>query len=183
MTDGLTPSQTVGPYLTIGLIGGLVGPDVVEPSSPGAIRVHGYLLDGAGAPVSDGLIEIWQADVDGAYPARGEPAVNGFRGFGRCGTGADGGFSFVTVKPGRVPWSSGGEQAPHLAVGVFARGLLKRLATRMYFPHETEANRADPILSGLPPAARATLVAMTDDEGIRFDIRLQGDGHTTFFAV
>jgi protocatechuate 3,4-dioxygenase alpha subunit len=94
----------------------------------------------------------------------------------------DGLFEFVTVKPGSVPWPGGGEQAPHVVLGVFARGLLKRAVTRMYFPDEDEANAADPVLSGLAPGQRETLVATPDDGGMRFDIHLQGPRHTTFFA-
>ncbi len=134
------------------------------------------------------MIEIWQANAAGRYnhPAddRAEPAVeDGFLGFGRSGTVDAGRFEFVTVKPGPVPWPEGGMQAPHIEVGVFARGLLKRAVTRIYFPDEEEANAADPVLSGLDEAARATLVAVAEDGGLRFDIRLQGPGHTTFFAV
>jgi len=133
--------------------------------------------------VPDGIVEIWQADADGVYPQPGEPARGGFTGFGRSGTDAEGRFSFVTLKPGRVPGPDGTMQAPHLAVGVFARGLLKRLATRLYFPDEAEANASDPILSQLDEDARATLIATKEDGVLRFDIRLQGDGETTFFAV
>jgi protocatechuate 3,4-dioxygenase alpha subunit len=186
---GLAPSQTVGPYLKIGLTRDLITPNVVDPSDPRAIRIHGTLFDGAGEVVPDGMVEIWQANTAGRYnhaaDARDEiPLEEGFVGFGRSGTVDGGRFEFVTVKPGAVPWPEGGMQAPHLAVGVFARGLLKRVATRMYFPDETEANGADPILSALDPAARSTLVAVAEDDGsLRFDIRLQGEGHTTFFAV
>ena len=170
----MTPSQTVGPFFAVGLLD-IVGPELVEPGSPGAIRIEGVLLDGAGDPVPDGVLEIWQADARGRYSPDG--------GFGRCGTDAEGRFHFVTVKPGQVPGPDGRLQAPHLALGVFARGLLKRLATRIYFPDEAEANAADPVLSGLDDAARATLVAREDEGVLRFDVRLQGEGETTFFAV
>ena len=185
---GLTPSQTVGPYLTIALTRDLITPRLVDPADPRAIRIHGVLSDGAGEPVQDGMIEIWQANAAGRYahPAddRAEPALeDGFLGFGRSGTVVGGRFEFVTVKPGCVPWPGGGLQAPHLEVGVFARGLLKHAVTRLYFPDEAEANAADPVLAGLDDAARATLVAVAEDGGLRFDIRLQGLGHTTFFAV
>jgi protocatechuate 3,4-dioxygenase, alpha subunit len=186
---GLTPSQTVGPYLSIGLTRELVTPVVVDPADPRAIRVHGTLLDGAGEPVPDGMIEIWQANAAGRYAHDADgcdeiPLEDGFRGFGRSGTADGGRFSFVTLKPGAVPWPEGGLQAPHLLVGVFARGLLKRAVTRMYFPDEVEANGVDPVLAGLDTPARATLVAVPEGDGsLRFDIRLQGDGHTTFFAV
>ncbi len=187
-TYGLTPSQTVGPYLAIGLTRELITPNIVDPADPRAIRIRGTLLDGAGEPVPDGMVEIWQANAAGRYnhPAddRTEPpSRSGFLGFGRSGTVDAGRFEFVTVKPGPVPWPDGGLQAPHLEVGVFARGLLKHAVTRMYFPDEAEANAVDPVLCGLDEAARATLVAVAEDGGLRFDIRLQGPGHTTFFAV
>jgi protocatechuate 3,4-dioxygenase alpha subunit len=190
MTEpGLTPSQTVGPYLRIGLLRDLIGPRLVDPSDPRAIRVSGLLLDGAGDPVPDGMVETWQANAAGRYrhPADARedvPLEDGFLGFGRSSTVDGGRFELVTVKPGPVPWPGGGAQAPHLLVGVFARGLLKRAVTRMYFPDEAEANAADPVLSALDPDARATLLAAADgDGGLRFDIRLQGPGQTTFFAV
>lgn len=184
----LTPSQTAGPYLTIGLVGGPIGPNLVSPDDARAIRIRGQLLDGAGDPVPDGMVEIWQANAAGRYanPAdtRTElPLEEGFTGFGRSDTVDAGWFEFVTVKPGRVPAADGRLQAPHLLVGVFARGLLKRLATRLYFPDEEAANAADPVLSELEDAERATLIASPEDGGLRFDIRLQGDGQTTFFVV
>jgi protocatechuate 3,4-dioxygenase alpha subunit len=184
----LTPSQTAGPYLAIGLIGGPISSRLVDESDPRAIRISGVLLDGAGDPVPDGTIEIWQANAAGRYahPAddRGEILLeDGFTGFGRSGTEDAGRFGFLTVKPGRVPWVDGRLQAPHLLVGVFARGLLKRVATRMYFPDEEAANAEDPVLLGLEPDERGTLVARAEDGGLRFDIVLQGPGQTTFFAV
>ncbi len=190
MTElGLSPSQTVGPYLRIGLVGDLIAPDVVDPADPRAVRIRGTLLDGAGDPVPDGMIETWQANAAGRYDHPADmrddvPLEDGFHGFGRSDTVNDGRFEIVTVKPGPVPWPEGGLQAPHLVVGIFARGLLKRVSTRMYFPDEAEANAADPILSRLEPRLAATLVAADGDAGsLRFDIRLQGAGHTAFFAV
>ncbi len=185
---GVTPSQTSGPYLSIGLLRELVPAALVDPGDPRAIRIRGRLLDGAGDGVPDGMIEIWQANTAGRYahPAddRTELALeDGFLGFGRSGTVRAGAFEFVTVKPGPVAWPGGGLQAPHLAVGVFARGLLKRVVTRLYFPDEVEANDADPVLSGLQPGRRESLVAIADDGALRFDIRLQGPQETTFFAV
>jgi protocatechuate 3,4-dioxygenase alpha subunit len=185
---GLAPSQTAGPYLSIGLLRDVITPHVVDPADPRAIRIRGTLLDGAGDPVPDGMIETWQANPAGRYnhpvDDRVEPPLEeGFLGFGRSGTVDAGRFEIVTVKPGPVPWPEGGLQAPHLEVGVFARGLLKRAVTRLYFPDEEEANAADPVLSRLDEAARSTLVAVAEDGGLRFDIRLQGPGHTTFFAV
>ena len=189
MTDlVLTPLQTSGPYLEIGLLGGPITNRLVDESDPRAIRISGVLLDGAGEPVPDGLVEIWQANAAGRYahPAdeREEiPLEDGFTGFGRSGTVDAGRFELVTVKPGRVPWIDGRLQAPHLLVGVLARGLLKRVATRMYFPDEEAANAEDPVLLALEPEERATLVAREEDGGLRFDIVLQGAGETTFFAV
>jgi len=172
---GLTPSQTAGPYLSIGLLRDLVPGVLVDAADPRAIRIHGRLLDGAGDGVTDGMVEIWHANEDGRYGADGI--------FGRCGTEEDGRFELVTLKPGRVPWPDGGVQAPHIAIGIFARGLLKRVVTRLYFPDETEANAVDQVLSRLTPERRETLVAAPDDGGLRFDIRLQGAAQTTFFAV
>jgi protocatechuate 3,4-dioxygenase, alpha subunit len=189
MTDvALTPSQTVGPYLRIGLLDGPIANRLVDESDPRAIRISGVLLDGAGDPVPDGMVEIWQANAAGRYahPADDRddiPLEDGFQGFGRSETVDSGRFEFVTVKPGRVPWVDGRLQAPHLLVGVFARGLLKRVVTRMYFPDEEAANAADLVLLGLEPEERATLVARAEEGALRFDIVLQGPGETTFFAV
>lgn len=184
----LTPSQTVGPYLSIALFSESIGSSLVPEDDPRAIRIRGRLLDGHGNPVPDGMIEIWQANPAGRYAHPADtrddvPLEEGFWGFGRSGTVDDGWFEFVTVKPGRVPTPDGLLQAPHIVVGVFARGLLKRLVTRLYFPDEEEANAADPTLSGLDDSERATLVAFAEDGALRFDIRLQGDGETTFFLV
>jgi protocatechuate 3,4-dioxygenase alpha subunit len=188
MTAPLTPSQTAGPYLSIGLLDDFIGASVVPEDDPRAIRIRGRLLDGNGDPVPDGMVEIWQANAAGRYAHPADtrddvPLEEGFVGFGRSGTVDDGWFEFVTLKPGPVPAPDGSLQAPHLVVGVFARGLLKRLVTRLYFPDEEEANAADPVLSGLEEAERATLLAHPEDGVLRFDIRLQGDGQTTFFLV
>ena len=191
MTDalGLTPSQTVGPYLTLGLLDGSpVSSSIVSRDDPRAIVVRGRLLDGNGDPVPDGMIEFWQANEAGRYahpadPREDVPLEDGFWGFGRSGTANDGWYEVVTLKPGRVPAPDGRLQAPHIVVGVFARGLLKRLATRLYFPDEEEANAADAVLSELGESERATLVAQREDGGLRFDIRLQGSEQTAFFLV
>jgi protocatechuate 3,4-dioxygenase alpha subunit len=187
MTEPVTTaSQTVGPYLSIGLLRELITTELVDPSDTRAITIRGQLLDGAGEPVPDGLVELWQANAAGRYrhpiDERDLLLEEGFLGFGRSSTVREGLFEFVTIKPGRVPWPGGGEQAPHVVLGVFARGLLKRTLTRMYFPDEEEANAADPVLSGLTPEQRETLIATADDGGLRFDIRLQGPRQTTFFA-
>jgi protocatechuate 3,4-dioxygenase alpha subunit len=186
--DDLTPSQTVGPYLTIGLLSSPVTAHVVDPDDPRAVVVRGVVLDGEGEPVPDGVVETWQANTAGRYAHPADtrddvPLEEGFRGFGRSATVDAGRFEIVTVKPGAVPWPDGGLQAPHLLVGVMARGLLKQLVTRMYFPDEVEANATDPVLARLEARQRDTLVARPEDGGLRFDIVLQGPGQTTFFAV
>lgn len=189
MTEAaLTPSQTAGPYLKIGLIDGPITNRLVDASDPRAIRISGVLFDGAGDLVTDGMVEIWQANAAGRYahPADDRedvPLEDGFWGFGRSDTVDAGRFEFVTVKPGRVPWVDDRLQAPHLLVGVFARGLLKRVATRIYFPDEEAANAEDPVLLGLEPEERASLVARAEDDALRFDIVLQGADQTAFFAV
>jgi protocatechuate 3,4-dioxygenase alpha subunit len=170
-----TASQTVGPYFHIGLPWE-DGPRLVPADHPGAIRLFGTVTDGEGEPVGDALIEIWQADEQGRY----EHPSDGFEGFGRCETDERGRYAFTTVKPG----SEGHPHAPHIAVSVFARGLLSRLVTRVYFPDEEDANAADPLLSSIDDeAARATLVAVAEDDGLRFDISLQGEGETAFLDV
>jgi protocatechuate 3,4-dioxygenase alpha subunit len=190
MTDtfavrGLTPSQTVGPFLHIGLPWS-DGPEVVPEGTPGAVIISGRLFDGAGQPVFDALVETWQADVAGRFDHPDDPrgaGGSGFRGFGRCPTDADGRFWVRTVKPGPLPTPDGAVEAPHLDVSVFARGLLDRVVTRLYFADEAGANAADPVLSAVDPARRGTLLAMPAADGYRFDIRLQGDQETVFFDV
>jgi protocatechuate 3,4-dioxygenase, alpha subunit len=159
----ITPSQTVGPYFSLGLL----DPPANE-LVPGGIRVTGRVLDGAGQPVPDAMVEIWQADEEGRY----RPDF----GWGRSGCDDEGRYSFVTCKPGPV-----GGQAPHLTVMVFARGLLKPVLTRMYFPDEEDANTSDRVLSAVKDAD--TLIARAAGDGFEFDIRLQGDAETVFFAV
>ena len=182
-----TPSQTVGPFLAIALPWP-DGPDVVPDGTPGAVVIRGVLTDGAGVPVPDGLIETWQADPDGrfAHPddPRGAVTWTGFRGFGRSATDDAGRFWLRTVKPGPLPVPDGGTEAPHLTVSVFARGLLNRLVTRIYFPDEAGANAADPLLRTLTSEERELLIARPEPDGtLRFDVRLQGEGETPFFAV
>jgi protocatechuate 3,4-dioxygenase alpha subunit len=158
---GRTPSQTVGPFFALGLCRERQN----ELVPGGSVRVAGQLLDGAGKPVRDGLLELWQ-------PGDGETR------WGRCGTDGAGRFEFVTEKPPAV-----GDAAPAIDVLVFARGLLRHLATRIYFPDEPVANAADPVLSALPPHERETLIAREDDGGLRFDVHLQGERQTVFFAL
>jgi protocatechuate 3,4-dioxygenase, alpha subunit len=184
-----TPSQTVGPYFHIGTDDGFIGGELVAPDHADAVRLFGTVTDGEGLPVNDSMLEIWQANPAGRYAHPEDvredlPLEDGFDGFGRTVTDASGRYEFVTIKPGRVPGAGGSMQAPHIDVSVFARGLLKRLVTRVYFPDEDAANEADPVLSSVSDAeARASLVAVADDGGLRFDINLQGDRETTFFAV
>lgn len=141
----------------------------MERDAAGAIRLRGKLLDGAKEPVPDGLVEIWQTDAH-------------FRGFGRCPTERDGSYEFLTQKPAEVRAPDGAIHAPHVLVSVFARGLLKRVVTRIYFPDEEKANATDPVLALLvDPRRRATLVAARAEGGYIFDIRLQGEGETVFF--
>jgi protocatechuate 3,4-dioxygenase, alpha subunit len=190
---GLTPSQTVGPYLALALPWP-DGPFVVPAGTPGAIVISGLVFDGEGQPLPDALVETWQADPDARFdhpddprgPAK--PAEPGFRGFGRCPTDADGRYRIVTLRPGPLPSPGGGSEAPHIDVSVFARGLLNRLVTRIYLPDEAEANAADPVLAAIEdPGRRATLIAAAEPDGpagqFTFDIRLQGEGETVFFDL
>jgi protocatechuate 3,4-dioxygenase alpha subunit len=183
MTElGTTPSQTVGPFLSI-CLPWPDGSDLVAAGTPGAVTIGGRVTDGAGEPIPDALIEIWQADPDGRFPHPDDPrgALDrpGFRPFGRCPTDENGNYWFRTLKPGRVD----DEQAPHIDVTVLARGLLKRLVTRIYFPDEIATNNGDPTLRDLDEADRSLLVAQADGDRLRFDIRVQGKHETPFFAV
>jgi protocatechuate 3,4-dioxygenase, alpha subunit len=164
-----TPSQTVGPYLAIGLPWP-DGRDVVPEGTPGRIRVFGRLLDGNGDVIPDGMIETWQADPDGRFGTD-------FRGFGRSATNDDGEWEIFTLKPGRI----GDGQAPHIDVNVFARGMLNRCVTRIYFADED--NGGDPVLETVPEERRGTIVLEPTENGYRFDIVVQGEGETVFFSV
>lgn len=184
-----TASQTVGPFYALLFhhqdpLNTLTTPETEEQR----IRIEGRVFDGDGAPVTDALVEIWQANAFGRYnhPAdRGEaPLDPSFTGFGRSGTDETGRYWFETIKPGRVPFDAQTWQAPHIAVTVHARGLLNHLFTRLYFADEP-ANDADPVLQRVPPERRATLLAQPESRGAlttyRFDIVLQGDRETVFF--
>jgi protocatechuate 3,4-dioxygenase, alpha subunit len=181
----LTPSQTVGPFFHFGL-------KCTAPEGPPAdvagerIRIAGEVRDGAGAPVADALLEFWQADASGHYAHPDDPGATvpgDFNGFARVATDAEGRFALATIKPGSVPGPDGSPQAPHLLVGVLARGLLQRLVTRIYFDGEP-SNETDAILRLVPAARRGTLVARAAcDRQYRFDIVLQGSGETVFFDV
>ena len=173
-----TPGQTVGPFFGQALpYDG--GPDLVPPGSAGAIRLHGRVLDGDGNPIPDALVEVWQAAPDGSVPQQtGSLRRDGwtFTGWGRCDTDSDGHYWFSTLAPGATEEG----KAPFFALVVFARGLLNRLFTRAYLPGD--ALESDALLASLPPERRQTLVAVPDEHGFRFDIRLQGEDETVFLA-
>lgn len=187
-----TPWQTVGPFFHYALP--WEGGETLIGSNPAGekILIRGQVLDGEGNPIPDALIEIWQANSAGRYAhpddtQTGKVADARFVGFGRCPTDADGMFSFYTIRPGAVPGPGNSQQAPHIAIGVFGRGLLRRLVTRLYFP-ESESNANDPILAYVEPERVETLIAVreadrTDIASYKFDIRLQGDRETVFFNV
>jgi protocatechuate 3,4-dioxygenase alpha subunit len=170
-----TPGQTVGPFFHYALP--YAGDrDLVAPGTPGAIRLHGTVTDGDGAPIPDALVEIWQADPDGHVVARTASLRRDghtFTGFGRASTDRVGEYTFTTLTPGAV---DGG--LPFFAVTVFARGLLNRLFTRAYLPLPEGAN--DALLASVPSDRRATLVCRPDAQGFVFDVRLMGDGETVF---
>ncbi|MBD9444147.1 protocatechuate 3,4-dioxygenase subunit alpha [Rhizobium sp. RHZ01] len=194
-----TPSQTAGPYVHIGLtpnfcdIKGVyendLGTVMVNDKTLGErITVTGRVFDGAGALVRDAVIEVWQADGAGLYNSPSEmrgTADPNFTGWGRCPTRAeDGVFTFDTVKPGRVPFKDGRKMAPHITFWIVARGINIGLHTRMYFPEEAEANKADPLLLRIEHRERVdTLIAQRDGSTYSFDIRLQGDRETVFLDI
>lgn len=208
---GQTPSQTVGPFFHYGLPW-KGGADLVAKSDAGArpdlfpeahyvlnlssptgtptgevIEIAGCVYDAEGATVPDAMIEIWQANAAGRYAspddAREDIALDPhFVGFGRASTSAEGVYRFRTIRPGRLPGPGNSVQAPHIAVSVFARGVLKRLATRIYFADSAE-NAVDPILALVPDDRRATLIAEPRDGVWWLDIRLGGDGETVFFDL
>lgn len=184
------PSQTVGPYFQIGLTGNraiarIAGPDVKGER----ITLICNVFDGEGQALGDAMIEIWQANADGKYnhpdDSQAKPVDPAFFGFGRLVTDANGTCAFETIKPGRVPGPNNHLQAPHLSVSVFARGLLRRLPTRVYFAGEP-ANDQDPILALVPQDRRDTLMAQPvpgQRDAWRFDIHLCGEQETVFFDV
>lgn len=192
MSSEQTPSQTVGPYfaycLTPAQYGynftSVAGAQMVDEKIQGErIRIIGRVLDGDGAPVSDAMIEIWQADTTGRYPDASQQG--GFTGFGRVGTGTDrhNRFWFDTIKPGATPDG----QAPHINVMVFMRGLLSHLYTRIYFSDEEALNAGDPVLGSVDETRRQTLIARREETPggtvYRFDIHMQGASETVFFDV
>jgi protocatechuate 3,4-dioxygenase, alpha subunit len=207
-----TPSQTAGPFVSIGAEWDATGLLVPEGTA-GAVSIVGHVFDGAGAPVTDAMLEFWQADPEGRFPSRspagppsagppsagppsagltsaGPASVGSWTGFARALTDQEGMYRIVTVKPGPVPGPGGERQAPHIDVSIFARGLLQRLVTRIYFPDEEALNANDPVLSSLGDAALAQRLVASPEPGppapgtpsLRFDIRLQGEQETVFFA-
>lgn len=170
-----TPGQTIGPFYGYALpFDG--GNQLVPQGYPGAIRLHGTVTDGAHAVVPDALIEIWQADAEGRIahtPGSLRRDDWTFTGWGRSSTDDAGHYGFTTVEPGPT-----GDGPAYFAVTVFARGLLNRLFTRAYVPSDKWAD--DRLLSSLSDDRRATLITQRDSSGLRFDIRLQGDGETVF---
>lgn len=174
-----TPGQTVGPFFGFALPF-RDSQHLVPPGSLGSVRVYGTVYDGAGRPIPDAMVELWQADGAGSIPnAQGSLLRDGhtFTGWGRAATDNVGGFTFTTIEPGRVEPG----KARFFSVLVFARGLLDKLHTRIYLPEDTGAYAQDPLLSSLSPRRRATLVATREPDGaLRWDIRLQGAGETVF---
>ena len=191
-----TPSQTAGPYVHIGLAPNFAEIRGVYAADLGAamlgtdtkgqrIEITGRIFDGDGAPVHDAMIELWQADAEGRYVGPGDTRTDGFTGWGRQPVTADGAFSFMTIKPGRVPGPDGKPMAPHVSLWIVARGINIGLQTRLYFGDEPDANATDWVLSRIPNSARRnTLIARKEPAQVPryvLDIRLQGDNETVFF--
>jgi protocatechuate 3,4-dioxygenase alpha subunit len=201
----ITPSQTVGPFFAYGLtpegrcdwkpddrygFKTTVADNLVTPDVTGTrIRIEGRVIDGDGVGISDAMLEIWQADAQGRYadPRDGRALPNArFKGHGRSATSKDGTYSFDTIKPGAVPGPDGKQQAPHVLVAIFSRGMLRQVYTRLYFADEA-GNASDPILALVPADRRGTLIAKPETRDgqtvYRFDIRVQGDDETVFFEI
>jgi protocatechuate 3,4-dioxygenase, alpha subunit len=186
-----TPSQTVGPFYSLGLTQKTMNVLVSDTTQGEKIRVEGCVFDGDGQPVPDAMVEIWQANAYGRYnhpdDKQEKPLDPDFLGWGRCGTDKTGVFSFETVKPGSVPGPDESVQAPHINVTVFARGMLVHAYSRIYFGDEP-ANKSDPVLNSIKNRARrSTLIAPRQEKNgkplYRFDIRLQGGDETVFFDM
>jgi len=182
-----TTSQTVGPFFSIGLCTA-IKEDLAGAGTTGErVTIEGRVLDGDGKPVPDAILEIWQANSYGKYAhpedQQDKPVEPSFTGYGRIPTNDEGKFHFTTIKPGQVPDLEGKLQAPHIAVSIFARGLLRRLVTRIYFPDEP-ANAADFALNLVEPSRRETLIAkkLAGASGaLKWDVILQGSNETVFF--
>jgi protocatechuate 3,4-dioxygenase alpha subunit len=195
--SNITPSQTVGPYFKYGLTPGhdyqwndAFSNDLVTPDVSGErIRIAGQVFDGAGAVIPDAMLEIWQADAQGRFadPQDTRALPNAaFKGFGRCGADASGGYSFHTIRPGPVPGPGGKPQAPHVLLAIFARGMTQHAITRIYFEDQEAANAADPVLALVPAERRGTLIARREQGVVlayRFNVNLQGDKETVFFDL
>jgi protocatechuate 3,4-dioxygenase alpha subunit len=187
MSRQATTSQTVGPFFSIGMTR-MKRDDLVSAGTSGErVTIAGQVFDGDGKPVSDAILEIWQTNSYGKYahPAdeQDKPVEASFSGFGRIPTDDEGKFRFTTIKPGQVPDLDGELQAPHIVVSVFARGLLRRLVTRIYFPDEP-ANAADFALNLVEPSRRETLIAKKAagvNGALKWDVVLQGSNETVFF--
>ena len=195
--QGVTPSQTVGPYFAYGLTSNgkydwndAFSNNLVTADTSGErVRVEGRVFDGDGQPMPDCMLEIWQADAQGRFSDPQDKRAlpnSSFKGFGRTGTDANGGYAFDTIKPGIVPDPDGKPQAPHILLAVFARGMLLHLYTRIYFSGEA-GNATDPVLALVPVDRRATLIAQpancNGNAVYRLDIHLQGENETVFFDV
>jgi protocatechuate 3,4-dioxygenase, alpha subunit len=186
-----TPSQTVGPFYSLGLTRRPMNTLTTDSTVGERIRIEGRVFDGDGKPVPDALVEVWQANSYGRYnhpdDKQEKPFDPNFIGWGRCGTDKTGFFWFATVKPGPVPCGDDSVQAPHINVALFARGMLVHAYTRIYFDDEA-TNESDPVLLSISnKKRRRTLIAHRDEEDskvvYRFDIRLQGDNETVFFDM
>jgi protocatechuate 3,4-dioxygenase, alpha subunit len=186
-----TPSQTVGPFYSLGLTQKTTNLLASDTTQGEKIRIEGCVFDGDGKPVPDAMVEIWQANAYGRYnhpdDKQERPLDPSFLGWGRSGTDKTGVFSFETVKPGSVPGPDASVQAPHINVTVFARGMLVHAYTRIYFGDEP-GNETDPVLSSIKSKSRRrTLIAPREENNskpvYRFDIRLQGENETVFFDM
>jgi len=189
MSPRQTPSQTVGPFFRPSLIAA-GGENLVREETRGErVSIEGRVIDGDGAPVTDAMLEIWQANAEGRYDHPDDDQEKlldpAFHGYGRAATDAGGEFRFDTIKPGPVPGFGDRLQAPHINVSIFARGLLKRLVTRIYFPDEP-LNANDVVLNSVPRERRATMIAKWADEDhrrLRFEVILQGANETVFLDI
>ena len=184
-----TPSQTVGPFFSIGLARLYHNDLCGNSSSPRALRIRGRVLDGRGDPVPDAFLEIWCANRDGNYPSPqtpGQPENSALaNGFARIPTNDSGEFQFTTIKPGLIAGRDSEMQAPHLVVSIFMRGLLKPLFSRIYFPNDS-ANHTDPVLSRIEKHRQPTVIARPsegDPNTLEWTVHLQGENETVFFDI
>jgi protocatechuate 3,4-dioxygenase, alpha subunit len=186
-----TPSQTVGPFYSIGLTSRVMNVLTTDSTEGQRVRIQGQVFDGDGQPIADVMVEIWQANAFGRYnhpdDKQEKPLDQSFIGWGRAATDEKCFYSFETIKPGPVPAANGSVQAPHINVTVFARGMLSHAYTRLYFADEP-SNDSDPVLNSIrDKARRQTLIANLEAKNgkavYRFDIRLQGENETVFFDV